>query len=71
MIHTSATLTCPHCQTNYLLEMPTNACRVFFHCENCGKDLSPKAGDCCVFCSYADRKCPPIQAEGGTGSCCQ
>ncbi|MHA2389931.1 MAG: GDCCVxC domain-containing (seleno)protein, partial [Candidatus Hodarchaeales archaeon] len=21
----------------------------------------PKQGDCCVFCSYGDVKCPPMQ----------
>jgi hypothetical protein len=25
--------------------------------------LRPKAGDCCVFCSYGSVPCPPIQAE--------
>ncbi len=25
--------------------------------------LVPKKGDCCVFCSYADTKCPPRQME--------
>jgi hypothetical protein len=23
--------------------------------------LSPKAGDCCVFCSYGSVPCPPVQ----------
>ncbi|MEJ2256949.1 MAG: GDCCVxC domain-containing (seleno)protein, partial [Woeseiaceae bacterium] len=27
----------------------------------------PKEGDCCVFCSYGDTECPPVQNEG---SCC-
>lgn len=26
--------------------------------------LRPKAGDCCVFCSYGSVKCPPIQLAG-------
>jgi hypothetical protein len=25
--------------------------------------LQPKPGDCCVFCSYGDVPCPPIQQE--------
>ena len=29
--------------------------------------LKPLAGDCCVFCSYGDVKCPPIQQGDG---CC-
>jgi hypothetical protein len=24
--------------------------------------LRPKTGDCCVFCSYGDMKCPPMQS---------
>jgi hypothetical protein len=26
--------------------------------------LRPKPGDCCVFCSYGDMKCPPMQGGG-------
>ncbi|HEX6268144.1 MAG TPA: GDCCVxC domain-containing (seleno)protein [Burkholderiales bacterium] len=29
--------------------------------------LAPRAGDCCVFCSYGDVPCPPIQERG---RCC-
>jgi len=25
---------------------------VFYECTGCGIKLKPKAGDCCVFCSY-------------------
>jgi hypothetical protein len=28
----------------------------------CHTLLRPKAGDCCVFCSYGSAKCPPMQA---------
>ncbi len=31
--------------------------------------LKPKAGDCCVYCSYGTVPCPPIQ-ERGKGTCC-
>jgi len=27
----------------------------------CGTTLTPKAGDCCIFCSYGTVKCPPLQ----------
>ncbi|MGO9446866.1 MAG: GDCCVxC domain-containing (seleno)protein [Thiobacillaceae bacterium] len=33
-------------------------------CHNLLKSLP---GHCCVFCSYGDVPCPPIQIEGG---CC-
>lgn len=51
--------------------MPTDAC-VFFHaCSACGVVLRPKAGDCCVFCSYGSVPCPPVQLAGpGSGNCC-
>jgi hypothetical protein len=41
--------------------MPTDACQFFHECKGCGALLKPKAGDCCVFCSYGDAPCPPIQ----------
>ena len=50
--------------------MPTDAC-VFFHaCAGCGEVLRPKAGDCCVFCSYGSVACPPVQLARGEGGCC-
>ncbi|MGQ0383208.1 MAG: GDCCVxC domain-containing (seleno)protein, partial [Gammaproteobacteria bacterium] len=47
--------------------MPTDACVYFYECDRCGGMLSPKAGDCCVFCSYGSVPCPPRQAGR---SCC-
>ncbi len=62
-IKTKSTLTCPECGFAELLEMPTDACQFFHKCESCGRVLKPMAGDCCVFCSYGDIPCPPIQEE--------
>ncbi|MGJ3243569.1 MAG: GDCCVxC domain-containing (seleno)protein [Opitutales bacterium] len=62
-----STFTCPecgHCQTE---TMPTHSCRFFWDCPQCGAKLKPKAGDCCVFCSFGDVPCPPIQADR---ACC-
>ena len=61
-------ITCPHCGHVSLETMPTNACLYFFECIGCGTLLRPKAGDCCVFCSYGDVLCPPRQGDGA--SCC-
>ncbi len=61
-----ATLTCPECGRREELQMPEDACLFFHDCAGCGVLLKPKPGDCCVFCSYADKKCPPMQA----GECC-
>ncbi|MGE0158724.1 MAG: GDCCVxC domain-containing (seleno)protein [Gemmatimonadales bacterium] len=54
----TAVITCPHCQTRTEAVIPGNACQFFWECPACQKMLRPKPGDCCVFCSYADRRCP-------------
>jgi hypothetical protein len=41
-----------------------------YTCISCHALLRPKAGDCCVFCSYGDVPCPPVQGEGAGGACC-
>lgn len=51
--------------------MPTDACQWYYECEVCHTVLMPLPGDCCVFCSYGSVLCPPIQASGKQGSCCQ
>ncbi|MGJ0505787.1 MAG: GDCCVxC domain-containing (seleno)protein [Methylocystis sp.] len=58
----AATLTCPHCGHAEALAMPRDACVIAYDCPRCGARLAPKPGDCCVFCSYADVPCPPVQA---------
>jgi hypothetical protein len=53
--------------------MPTDACQYFYDCRHCGAVLKPLSGDCCVFCSYGDAPCPPIQEAKNSGSaagCC-
>lgn len=62
-----ATIICPQCGHRELERMPTDACQYFYDCKGCGALLKPKAGDCCVFCSYADFQCPPKQTGG---DCC-
>ena len=59
-----ATLTCPECGYQAPEEMPTQSCVYFYTCKGCGTKLKPKPGDCCVFCSYGDKRCPPVQDEG-------
>jgi hypothetical protein len=60
-------LTCPQCGHRKTERMPTDACQFFYECASCGARLRPRAGDCCVFCSYGSVKCPPMQAQR---SCC-
>jgi hypothetical protein len=54
-------ITCPHCGTARMEQMPSDACRWSYQCTGCGRTLKPKAGHCCVFCSYGSVPCPPIQ----------
>jgi hypothetical protein len=63
-----STLTCPSCELRSSETMPTDACLFFWSCPGCGARLKPKAGDCCVFCSYGSVPCPPVQSA--RGGCC-
>ncbi|MGW8269524.1 MAG: GDCCVxC domain-containing (seleno)protein [Burkholderiales bacterium] len=62
-----STLTCPKCGHRARETMPTDACLFFYVCQGCALKLRPKPGDCCVFCSYGDTPCPPVQLAG---TCC-
>lgn len=61
-----SSLTCPHCGHMAREKMPTDACQYFYDCKNCGAVLKPLPGDCCVFCSYGDVKCPSKQTGGNS-----
>ncbi len=64
-------LTCPACGEGSAETMPTDACWYLWDCPHCGALVQPKAGDCCVFCSYGSAPCPPKQADrAGSTSCC-
>ena len=62
-----STLTCPLCGRAQAETMPTDSCLFFWDCPSCGARLKPKAGDCCVFCSYGSVPCSPVQQAR---SCC-
>lgn len=68
----TSTVTCPACGIKTTAEMPTDACQFFWSCPACDTVLRPKEGDCCVFCSYGDVPCPPVQRAGDDfdASCC-
>ena len=66
-ILTHSTLTCPECGHVSRDEMPTDACQFFYDCKGCGAVLRPEAGECCVYCSFGDVACPPVQMDKG---CC-
>ena len=73
LMQLTSTLTCPECGGVATETMPTNACQFFYDCRHCAAVLRPLAGDCCVFCSFGDVPCPPIQeakANGTVAGCC-
>ncbi|HEY3145373.1 MAG TPA: GDCCVxC domain-containing (seleno)protein [Dongiaceae bacterium] len=74
MIELRSTITCPACGHQATETMPTDSCQYFYDCTGCGALLKPKAGDCCVFCSFGSVPCPPAQQERSgqqpATSCC-
>ena len=61
MIKLTSKITCPYCGFSKEEKMPTDSCQCIYICENRKKTLEPKENDCCVYCSYGDVKCPPMQ----------
>jgi hypothetical protein len=59
-----AMVICPVCAHASTDTMPTDRCVLVWICPACQAVTRPKPGDCCVYCSYGDRWCPPIQAGG-------
>ncbi len=68
MIQLYSTIICPKCGNSKKEKMPTDSCQWFYECSSCGELLKPLGGDCCVYCSYGDVPCPPIQEQ--KGNCC-
>lgn len=66
-IQWKSTLACPECGSKITDRMPEDSCRYFRECPSCGELMKAKKGDCCVYCSYGDIPCPPVQKEG---ACC-
>jgi len=66
-----STIACPLCGHRSEETMPANACQYFYECRACSAVIKPRPGDCCVFCSFGDAPCPPMQEAraSGTQSC--
>jgi len=60
-IFATAKIVCPDCGHAEFAAIPGDRCLFFYECRGCGVILKPRRGDCCVFCSYADRPCPFTQ----------
>lgn len=58
-----ATIVCPVCGESSRQTMPTDACQWLYTCPHCETVSRPLPGDCCVFCSYGDHRCPPNQTS--------
>ncbi|MGV3630502.1 MAG: GDCCVxC domain-containing (seleno)protein [Bacteroidota bacterium] len=60
---TSATseITCPQCGYRTREKMPEDVCIIKYTCRKCSKEMTPKKGDCCVYCTYGSHKCPSKQ----------
>ena len=54
-------ITCPKCGHKSIEVLPTEVCQIKYTCKSCSAVLYPKDGDCCVFCTYGDHKCPSKQ----------
>ena len=54
-------ITCPKCGYKSIETLPTEVCQIKYICKSCNAVLYPKDGDCCVFCTYGDQKCPSKQ----------
>lgn len=64
----TSTLACPHCGHRSEERMPDDACIFFHECRSCGRLIRPEGGHCCVFCSFGNVPCPPVQRNE---DCCR
>lgn len=63
-VNLESVVTCPKCGFASEERMPEDSCLIRYRCKDCGYVMTPKAGDCCVFCSYGSVPCPPVQKAG-------
>ena len=59
------TVTCPVCDFPAQEAMPIGESIQYYQCMECGSLLTPEPGDCCVFCSYGDVRCPDARRTEG------
>ena len=62
----SVIVTCPQCEQTSTATIPEDRCVFFYECPACHTMLKPKRGDCCVFCSYGDRRCPSVECRSAS-----
>ena len=62
-IKLTSKITCPYCGFSKNEKMVTDRCQIFYKCQSCNEIITNKKGDCCVYCSYGDISCPPMQTD--------
>jgi hypothetical protein len=60
-IELTSVVHCPRCGFERAETMPTAYCQIRYTCRQCGAELRPLPGDCCIFCSFGSVRCPPEQ----------
>lgn len=60
-------VTCPHCGRGYEAAMREDACQILLDCPSCRRQIRPRPGQCCVFCSWGSAPCPPVQVARARG----
>lgn len=63
----TGTIRCPDCGVTSSHPVPDDACQYFLECPACGQVMRPLPGDCCVFCSHGDQRCPSRSDAGRSG----
>jgi hypothetical protein len=54
----AGTITCPICGHAAIELIPVNTWLYFYEGLGCGVLLRARRGDCCVFFSYSENRCP-------------
>jgi rubredoxin len=60
-IKLASTVRCPECGFQSKEQMPTDFCLIRYECKMCGYVMIQTEGKCCIFCSFGDVPCPPVQ----------
>ena len=60
-INLKTVITCKNCGTSEEVMMHAKLPEQKFICKRCTAELSARADECCVYCSYGSVKCPPVQ----------
>jgi len=54
----SVLLKCPHCEKKSKALVSIENCPQSFVCPKCNKTVQNSVAQCCVICSFSNKKCP-------------